>query len=68
MESRKKADDIWEDLGELAEDELLHVLTKLFDSYYADLARDSDSPAAALFFRRLEQAVTQTSQCNLNRR
>ena len=64
----KNPDDIWEDLGALAEDELLHVLTKLYDTYYNDLRKDAEKQAATEFFRRLDLAITQTSQCNLNRR
>ena len=34
MEKKMKtADDIWEDIGSLSEDEMFHVITKLFDIY-----------------------------------
>ncbi len=68
MTTLRTADDTWEALGELADNELLHVLTKLFDVYYAELKQNPGNPAAAVFFDRLARAVTQTGQCNLNRR
>ncbi|MDH5298564.1 MAG: hypothetical protein OEV91_06055 [Desulfobulbaceae bacterium] len=64
----KKPDDIWDDIGELSEVEMFHVITKLFDLYYADLERDPTDRQARDFFRKLDLVVTQTGQCNLNRR
>lgn len=60
--------EIWEALGELPEEELLHVLTKLFFSYEEQLKQNPADPGAAQFFMRLGTALSQTSQCNLNRR
>jgi len=64
----KTPDDIWEDIGSLAEDEPLHVLTKLLTVYDQILKNDPQSVEAVNFFQHLDNAVTQTSQCNLNRR
>lgn len=58
----------WEALGEVPEEELLHVITKLFFAYEEQLKRNPEDPEALHFFRRLGTALEQTSQCNLNRR
>ncbi len=60
--------EIWEALGELPEDEVLHVITKLFFMYEEQLKRNPSDPEALNFFRRLGTALSQTTQCNLNRR
>lgn len=59
---------LWAELGGLPEEECLHLLSRLFNAYEQALARDPDDPGALDFFRRLEQALDQTAQCNLNRR
>ena len=64
----KSPDDIWEEIGSLADDEPLHVLTKLLTVYDTILKNDPQSKEAINFFRNLDNAVTQTCQCNLNRR
>ena len=64
----KLPDDIWEEIGSLAEDEMLHVLTKLHSVYDQILKNDPQIREALHFFQHLDNAVTQTSQCNLNRR
>jgi hypothetical protein len=62
------SNEAWEHLGELAEEDALHTLTRLF-TMYEELERNKpDNEAAALFFRNLITAVGQTSECNLNRR
>jgi len=60
--------DLWEEIGSIDEEELPHVLTKLFISYEELLSRDPESLEAKTFFRHLANAISQTSQCNLNRR
>ncbi|WP_457574518.1 hypothetical protein [Desulfolithobacter sp.] len=60
--------DIWEALGELAEDEAPLVITRLFTMYEDELKRNPDSAEAHRFFQRLGQAVSLTCECNLNRR
>lgn len=60
--------EIWEALGELPEAEVLHVLTKLFFLYEDQLKQNQADPEALNFFMRLGTALTQTTQCNLNRR
>jgi len=64
----KTADDIWEDLGSLSEDEMFHVMTKLFDIYDAKLKHDPIDKEAFNFFKNLGNVIDQTSQCNSNRR
>lgn len=64
----KTADDIWEDIGSLSEDEMFHVMTKLFDIYDSDLKRNPASKEALNFFKNLGNVIVQTSQCNSNRR
>jgi len=64
----KSPDDLWEEIGSLAEDEPLHVLTKLLSVYALVLQNDPQNEEAKRFFQHLDNAVTQTSQCNLNRR
>jgi hypothetical protein len=64
----KTADDIWEDLGSLSEDEMFHVVTKLFDIYDVGLKHDPADKEALNFFRNLGNVINQTSQCNSNRR
>lgn len=60
--------DLWEALGALAEDEAHHTLTRLFVFYEELMQKSSDSKEAQLFFRNLDTVLTQTEQCNLNRR
>ena len=62
------ANDVWEALGELAEEDAVHVLARLFALYEEQQQRSPDDEAAALFFRNLATAVNQTCTCNLNRR
>lgn len=65
MSSSNKA---WEHLGELAEEDAVHVLTRLFTMYEEQEQRHPNDEATALFFRNLISALGQTSECNLNRR
>jgi hypothetical protein len=58
----------WEHLGELTEEDAMHVLTRLFSMYEEEEQRNPGDKAAALFFRNLITALGQTSACNLNRR
>ena len=64
----KTPNDIWEDLGSLSENELFHVMTKLFAFYENKLSNEAGNPEALQFFRNLENSITQTSECNSNRR
>lgn len=61
-------DKIWDDLGSLSEEEALHVITKLYTSYEAKLSLAPDNQAYQQFFQELDNAITQTLECNLNRR
>lgn len=65
---RLRSNDAWEALGDLAEEDALHVLTRLFTMYEEQQQHSPDDKAAALFFRNLTTAVSQACECNLNRR
>ena len=62
------SNDAWEHLGELTEEDAMHVLTRLFSMYEEEGQRHPEDKAAPLFFRNLITALGQTSACNLNRR
>jgi len=64
----KAINDIWGELGELPEEEVMHVLTKLFALYEDRLKKNPADQDALVFFRNLDNAIGLTSQCNLNRR
>ncbi|OGQ98661.1 MAG: hypothetical protein A2505_10180 [Deltaproteobacteria bacterium RIFOXYD12_FULL_55_16] len=59
---------IWDNLGSVPEAELAHVLTRLFALYEARLQQNPNDPEALHFFSSLDLAITQTCQCNSNRR
>ena len=58
----------WSSLGALPEDEIPHVITRLFALYEARLQQNPADPEAVHFFHNLNLAISQTSQCNSNRR
>lgn len=60
--------DLWEAVGDLGEDDVPHVLTKLFTTYEERLERDPEDEAAVDFFKHLSQVLTLVRECNLNRR
>ena len=60
--------ELWEIMGDLEEDDVPHVLTKLFTIYEERLSRKVDDETAILFFKHLGQALDQVNDCNLNRR
>ena len=64
----KSPNDIWSDLGELPDEEVIHVMTKLFAFYDEKLKNKPGDQEALNFFRNLDNSISQTSQCNLNRR
>ena len=64
----RSPNDLWEALGGVPEEELVHVLTKLFTAYEQLLQRDPENREAQRFFRHLDNALEATAQCNLNRR
>ncbi|MEN8199579.1 MAG: hypothetical protein ABFR63_05845 [Thermodesulfobacteriota bacterium] len=55
-------------MGNIGEDDIPHVLTKLFTIYEERLDRSPDDEACHLFFKHLRQALEQVDECNLNRR
>ena len=61
-------DGIWDKLGELIEEEPLHVLTKLFTIYESQDVNNPGNGEVSNFFKNLNNAIEQTTQCNLNRR
>ena len=64
----KSPNDIWADLGELPEEEVIHMMTKLFTIYEKKLKNKPEDQEALNFFRNLHNSIRQTDQCNLNRR
>jgi len=64
----KSPNDIWGNLGELPEEEHIHVLTKLFAVYEDRLRRNPADEASLDFFNNLGNAIELTADCNLNRR
>lgn len=64
----KSLNDLWEDIGSLPDDEISHIITKLFATYEQRLKHNPEDPEAVLFFRNLANAIQETTQCNLNRR
>jgi hypothetical protein len=59
---------LWESLGDVDADETGHVLTRLFALYEKLLEKNPKDKEALIFFRNLDIALTQTAECNLNRR
>lgn len=64
----KTANDLWGALGELPEEEAIHVLTKLFDAYERQALKNPQDQEVLRFFQNLDTAIEQTTSCNLNRR
>ncbi len=60
--------DLWEQLGDMEEDDIPHVLTKLFTLYEDRLQNDPQDESARHFFKHLSQTLKQVGDCNLNRR
>jgi len=52
------SNDSWAALGELEEEDAVHVLTRLFTMYDEQQQRNPDDKAAALFFRNLATALS----------
>jgi len=64
----ENTNDLWEQLGDIEQDDIPHVLTKLFTIYEEKLQVTPDAPAVTAFFNHLSQALAQVNECNLNRR
>ncbi len=60
--------DLWDALGSVSEEEMVHVATRLFALYEARLQQNPNDPEALHFFNNLDLAITQICQCNSNRR
>lgn len=59
---------LWEKMGALDELEIMQVLTTLFATYEKLQQHDPENSRALHFFTNLELAISQASECNLNRR
>ena len=55
-------------MGSLPEDDVFQVLTRLFTIYEERGNRNPADSEALNFFRNLENAISQASQCNSNRK
>lgn len=64
----RTANELWEEIGSLADDETMHVITKLFSMYEDLYKKNPQDENALLFFRNLDTAISQSTICNLNRR
>ena len=64
----KNPADLWDDIGTLTEDEMPHVITKLYTTYEERLKRNPKDEEALNFFRNLYNAIHESTICNLNRR
>jgi len=64
----RSPNDLWEALGCIDEEESHHVLTRLFAMYEQIVASEPDNKEALKFFQNLDNALTLTEECNLNRR
>lgn len=64
----RSPNDLWEAIGEISGEETHHLLTKLFDLYEKRLEVDPGDGEARNFFKYLDTALSQTRECNLNRR
>lgn len=64
----RSSSDLWVAIGAIEEEEVIHVLTKLFATYEQMLVNNPEDREALTFFRNLDNALTLTEECNLNRR
>ena len=60
--------ELWGILGSLPEEEMTHMVTRLFALYEAQLRQNPDDPEPLHFFTNLNRAITETCRCNSNRR
>jgi hypothetical protein len=60
----RSQNDIWEALGSVGEEET----TKLFTMYDELITQDPGNQEALSFFKKLDNALVLTAECNLNRR
>jgi hypothetical protein len=63
----KSPNNIWGHLGELPDEEVIHMMTKLFTIYEEKLKYNHEDQEALNFFKNLNNSINLTSQCNLNR-
>lgn len=60
--------ELWDDLGALTDEQLSHVITKLYTTYEERLKRNPKDEEALNFFRNLYNSIHESTICNLNRR
>ena len=60
--------ELWDTLGSMSEEEIPHMVTRLFALYEARLLQNPDAHETLHFFKTLALAITQPCQCNSNRR
>lgn len=60
--------DLWDKIGFLDELEIMQVLTTLYVTYEKQQQCEPENAESQQFFKNLELAVSQVSECNLNRR
>ena len=64
----RSPNEIWEALGDIADEEAQHVLARLFSMYEEMVARDGETKETNRFFQNMDNAIELTQECNLNRR
>lgn len=62
------ANEIWDALGELREEDAIQVVSRLFLVYEEIRKREPENEASLLFFKNLENVLSQVRECNVNRR
>ena len=64
----RSPNEIWEALGDIADEEAQHVLARLFSMYEEMVVRDGETKETNRFFQNMDNAIELTQECNLNRR
>lgn len=64
----RSPNDLWEALGSIDEEETHQVITKLFTMYEQLIEIEAENQEALRFFKNLDNALSLTQGCNLNRR
>ncbi|MGL1931601.1 MAG: hypothetical protein OCC45_07545 [Desulfotalea sp.] len=60
--------DLWEQLGELSEENSNQTLMRLFASYEEDNEKELNNEYCEDFFKRLKAVINQSKECNISRR
>lgn len=59
---------LWEQLGDLSEEDSNQTLMRLFSLYEEENEKGLNQTCCQDFFRKLSLAISQCQECNLNRR